>query len=157
MVLLTSNLFQDPNFLMVFLWIGVFILALVIELCTEELISLWFAIAAAILVPISLLRCPYYFQVLIFAILSLTLLFTLRKLIKKKLEVKSITTNSDSLINKEMIILKDMINKESEGIFQDSDVVWSIRPLSSEDENLKKGDIVICKEIKGNHIIVSKK
>ena len=153
--ILGNAIISDFNMWVV--WLVVFIIAIIVEVLTEEIVSLWFAIASILSFILALFSVVYYIQILAFAITSLMLLFTLRAYFKKKLDVKHIATNLDSSIGKEIILTKDITMDGGEGTFADSDIVWTLRPYNEEAKSLKKGDIAICKEIKGNHLLVSKK
>lgn len=69
-------------------WLALTIGFLVTELATTDLISVWFACGAGVVALLSILisSLAVYAQIIIFAVISVILLFTMRPLIKRYLK-----------------------------------------------------------------------
>lgn len=142
----------DNQLTWIIIWIAVFILALIIELTTEQLVSIWFCGSAVVCLILAICSVPWWVHLIVFVVASSILLVVSRFLIKKD-QQKSVPTNTDSLIGQEIKIIKEVTNSEyGEGKVRD--VVWSIL---SKDGDIKEGEIAIIENIEGNHLIVRRK
>ena len=66
------------------IWLVVFIVALIVEANTYELVSIWFAFSSVVTLIISFIPgCSWYIELIIFLILSIASIFALRPFIKK--------------------------------------------------------------------------
>ena len=104
------------------------ILAL-IEVFTLGLYTIWFAIAALIMVFISFLDISLPFQLLIFIAISSVLLFFTRPLAIKKLRIGREKTNVDSLIGIHALVTKNI------GEFEMGEVKIKGQSWSAKSEN----------------------
>ena len=138
--------------IIVCVWAAITIAAIIIEVVTPQLVSLWFAIAGAVCIGLSFIPgLPIWATVIIFAVLSVILLFALRptltKLMKKDKDLK---TNVDSLIGKKVRMMSQA-DFDNLGQGKVGDVVWSIK--SRDGETLNEGEIVEIVEVDGNKLI----
>lgn len=137
--------------IMVWIWLGVTILAIVVELITPELVSLWFAIGGIVGIAFSFIPgLPWWGEIIIFAIVSLVLLLTLRPVLKKYFKDKNLKTNSDRLIGQEVRVLTQA-DFDTLGTVKIGDVIWNVK--SSDDTALLADEIVKIVEIDGNKLI----
>lgn len=85
--------------IMVWIWLAVTVIAIVVEIITPELVSLWFAIGGIVGIAFSFIPgLPWWGEIIIFAVLSMILLLSLRPVLSKYLKRKSLATNVDRLI-----------------------------------------------------------
>lgn len=141
--------------IMVWIWLGVFAVALVVELSTPQFLSLWFAIAAVVCLGLSFIPgLPWWGQVIIFAGLSAILLVALRPVCKKYLTRKQVATNADSLVGRDVRMLKEA-NFDQLGQAKVGDVVWSIK--AKDDIPLLEGEVVTVTAIDGNKLVAEHK
>jgi len=108
------------------LWLGVTILMAVIEGFTLGLTTIWFAIAALIMIFISFLQIPLVFQVMIFLAISAVLLIFTRPIAIKKFKVGKEKTNVDSLIGQPALVLKQ-ITEFDRGEVKIKGQIWSAK------------------------------
>jgi len=108
------------------LWVALTVLFAVIEVFTLGLTTVWFAIAALIMVFLSFLHIPLVFQVLIFLAISAILLFFTRPIAVKKLKIGKEKTNVDSLIGKCALVTKK-ITEFDRGEVKLNGLIWSAR------------------------------
>lgn len=137
-------------------WLVVFAITIIVEVCVPDLVSLWFAISAIITLGLSFIEgLPYWGEIIIFVGLSLILLASTRKFVKKFLKTKESTkTNLDNFINKEYKVVKK-IEPFSKGEVIINGVTWD---CESEDNSIiEKDKIIIVKKIQGNKLIVEEK
>ena len=146
-----TNIFEN-NVTWVFIWLIVFILALIIELVTTQIVAVWFCGGSFISLILAACNVGMLWQVVVFVITS-TVLLTLCKIFYKPKQ-KDNRTNVDSLLGKEILITED-VSKKKAGSGKVRDVVWTV---TTQDEfGFKQGDYAIVEEISGNHLVIKRK
>lgn len=137
--------------IMVWIWLAVTVIAIVVEIITPELVSLWFAIGGIVGIAFSFIPgLPWWGEIIIFAVLSMILLLLLRPVLSKYLKRKSLATNVDRLIGQDirMITQADFDNL---GTAKIGDVVWSVK--SENQSSLMADEIVRIVAVDGNKLI----
>lgn len=137
---------------MVAVWTAITVAAVVLEVVTPQLVSLWFAIAGAVCIGLTFVPgLPFWATIIIFAGLSIILLLLLRPTLTKLLKKdKDFKTNVDSLVGLKVRMTKES-NFDELGQAKVGDVVWSVK--SADGEVLKEGEIVEIIEVDGNKLI----
>ncbi len=142
---------------MVWVWLSVIIISMIIELSTVQLVSFWFALAAAITLGLSFIPgFPWWAQVLVFAAISVASFFAFRPLIMKwqqKHQGRDTNTNLDLIVGMYVRVLKPA-DFDTLGEAKIGDVVWSIK--SKDGKILDKDEIVKIVAIEGNKLIAEK-
>ena len=128
------------------LWSICFAVFLVIELVIPSLVSVWFSIAALIMVFIAPFVKDLRVQTFIFACISFILLLSLRKVAKRYLKPK------DSLRHEEVEIVNTLGADKGRRFYEVKykGGIWSA--IGKEDHN--KGDILTIESFDGNKIIL---
>jgi membrane protein implicated in regulation of membrane protease activity len=143
---------------MSWVWLSFTVVFIVVELTTIELVSIWFAIAAAITSIIVAIfgNIPVVWQAIIFVALSAILLASTRPFMKKLLKKnKNQETNLELVLGKVAIVVEDIDNIQGKGAIKINGLVWSAR---NEDNGIiKKDELVVFKSIDGNKAIVKRK
>jgi membrane protein implicated in regulation of membrane protease activity len=133
------------------IWVGLTILFALIEVFTLGLTTVWFALAALVMVFLSFLPIPFSFQIIIFLGISAALLFFTRPIAIKKFKVGKEKTNIDSLIGKHALVTKQ-IGEFEKGEVKLNGQFWSAR---SEDAcEIKEGIKCEVVRIEGVQAIV---
>ena len=138
---------------MILVWLGILVLALLIEIFTEELVSFWFsggalvALIIAIFTPDSL----WWVQLIVFAVVSIVLIFSLRPIVKKFFKVNHRKTNADSMIGEKAIITKKITELEH-GSVKYNGAIWPA--ISLDGTEIEIDEVVIIENIQGNKLIV---
>lgn len=134
-------------------WLGVFLVALIIEAVSEALLSIWFAVGALVCLGISFIPgCPLWVQIVVFLVVSLITFLTLRPFFSKILKRKITRTNSDSLVGTRIVILKDGDSQDPAEVSLRG-LSWAAIPLK-EGDKLTRGMIATIVAIDGNKLIV---
>ena len=142
----------DQSIMLMVIWILIFLIALAIEIATQELVSIWFALAALPALIFAACGIEFYWQIVVFAGVSLVTFILSQIFLKDKIKVRSSATNADSLIGSEILVSKAVSpNEPGEGKVRD--VTWTI----ISDEEILKDEMAVIKEIKGNKLVVKKK
>jgi membrane protein implicated in regulation of membrane protease activity len=108
------------------IWVALTIIFALIEIFTFGLTTIWFALAALVLVFLSFLPIPLTFQILIFLGLSALLLIFTRPVAIKKLKMGKEKTNVDSLVGKSALVIKT-ISEFEKGEVKINGQIWSAR------------------------------
>ena len=140
--------------IMFYVWLGVLILTIIIEISTVDLTSIWFSIGSVPALLISILytgRWTVYFQIIAFGVVATLSIIFLRPLLKKKIDTPTIATNVDSLINK-IAIVETEIRPNVPGSVKLEGIEWT----AISEEELNPGDLSVVLEINGNTLTVTK-
>jgi len=68
---------------MIYVWAAVIAISLIVEFATQEFVSIWFAASGVVSLSLAFCKVSIYWQIPVFIIASLALIFATRPLIKK--------------------------------------------------------------------------
>ncbi|MGM9534110.1 MAG: NfeD family protein [Intestinibacter sp.] len=132
-------------------WLIVAIIFGVGELMTTSLTLIWFSIGALIVMLISIFIESILWQVVVFAVISITLLVIATKyLVDRDREVKY-NTNLQGIISQKAIVVEDIEPYES-GVVKLNGEEWTA--ISKDELKIEKGKVVEIIEIEGVKLIV---
>lgn len=138
-----------------FVWLGVVVLSVVVEISTVSLVSIWFMPSALVAMILAFCGVPLWIQILVFLTLSVLCIFLMKPLSKKLLGVKHVATNADSLIGEEAVVIEDINNLEARGQVKVCGQVWTARS-ADKDTLYTKGDVLNVIAIEGVKLICKK-
>ena len=144
--------FRSYDF-MRWVWVGLVILFAIIEATTMGLTTIWFALAALVMVFLSFLDIDLAWQILIFLAIAAVLLIFTRPLAIKKLKAGREKTNVDSLIGRHALVIKK-ITEFDKGEIKIHGVIWSA--LSEDSSEINEGSKCEIVRIEGVQAIVKK-
>ena len=134
-------------------WLAMAILMTIMEFIIPGLATIWFALGALVMIPLSLLPIQFAVQIVIFLVISVVLLIFTRPFAIKKLKANREKTNVDALAGKNALVVKP-ISKFEKGEVKVGGIVWTAR---SEDEApLKKDEECFVIRIEGATAVVAK-
>ncbi|MCR5282434.1 MAG: NfeD family protein [Lachnospiraceae bacterium] len=137
------------------IWLIVLIAAILIELATMGLTTIWFAGGAAIACIEAALKFPLWLQIASFLIVSIVLLFFTRPIAFKYFNKNVTRTNSEALIGQKAVVVSDINNIEGLGRVLVEGKEWSAKAAIDGDK-IPTGAIVIVKAIEGVKLLVQK-
>lgn len=141
---------------MVWIWLFLFIMGIVIEAVTQDLVSIWFSVGGLVSMILSGFEfIPWYVETIVFVVVSLTAVICTRPLAKKLLSNALRSTNIDEYVGKQVKVLKD-ISKFENGEVRFNDVIYSACLMEEETDTIKEGEIVEVVTFRGNKIVVKK-
>ena len=133
------------------IWLVIFIVLVIIELITINLVTIWFAIAAVFALLVDIITRNTMLEIIVFIVSSFLLLLLTKPLIKK-IKVKKVeATNLDMFINKVGIVTED-INQDKIGEVKVLGKRWS----AYSNTELKKDEKVKILSIDGVKLKVEK-
>lgn len=130
-------------------WFITFIILLLIEFVTVDLVSIWFAFGSIAAMISSVFIDSIVIQLTVFIIISLICLIVTKPLVKKIRNSKFIPTNSDRVIGKEAIVTRE-IDKDKYGEVKVLGSIWT----ACCDEKVIEGTKVKVLAIDGVKLIV---
>ena len=138
-----------------YIWLGVTVVALVLEFITNDIVTVWFAGGGLVAMILSALGVSWYIHLPAFMILSFVLLLCFRKAVLKRLNRGDEKTNADVAVGQEYSLLTP-IEFGVRGSIKVNDVVWTA-VAENEHTKIEAGAIVEVVEIKGNKYVVKEK
>ncbi|NLD19755.1 MAG: NfeD family protein [Clostridiales bacterium] len=135
------------------LWLTAAAVLAIIEAFTLGLTTIWFAGGAVGASIASLLGASVIVQVIVFLAISIILIVVTRPIVKKRLNNKTEKTNIDAIIGQEAIVEEDIF-PHSNGQVRADGKVWT---AASSKNEIKKGVVVIIKDVRGVTLIVEEK
>ena len=144
------------------MWIGIIVFAIVAKIYTFALVSVWFIPSALAAFILSLTGFQVWFQVLVFFILTLILLFLSATVFRKYIKTKTALVsdieknkNANLIIGRNAIITQEINNYKNTGIIRIDGAEY--RAKSDDDDIIyETGLVVIILRTDGAYIICSR-
>ena len=141
---------------MVWIWLFIFLLGIVVEAVTQDLVSIWFSIGGLVSMILSGFDfVPWFVEVIVFIVVSLTAVICTRPFAKKLLNNALRSTNIDEYVGKQVKVLKN-ISKFENGEVRFNDIIYTACLMEEETETILEGEIVEVVTFRGNKIVVKK-
>ena len=136
-----------------FVWLGIAILAAVVEAIVPSLVSVWFVPGGLAGLIVSLAGGPVWLQILIFLAVSLLCLAFTRPLTKMVMKHHRDRTNADRVVGATGIVIQDIDNVLAAGRVTVMGNSWSA--LSADGSKIDAGTRVHVEKIEGVKLIVT--
>jgi membrane protein implicated in regulation of membrane protease activity len=141
--------------IMIWIWLGIFVLSVIIEAVEPDLVSIWFAAGALLAIILSIIPgVPFWVEIIVFLVVSFVLIFAIRPLAKKYLYKKEIKTNIEEKIGEKCVVIK-AINELAHGEVKLNGVIWTAIARNKK-EVFEEQSVVTIVGIDGNKLIVEK-
>lgn len=142
--------------MMVWIWLGLLAFFVIVEACTANLLTIWFAAGALAALISSFFTDNQVIQIAIFIVVSLVILVALRPIAKRYTRAKKQPTNADMYINAEGIVTEEISNLNAKGTVKVRGSVWTARSFSDE-VNIPENTTIVVERIEGVKLIVKPK
>ena len=139
-----------------FYWLIIFVIALVVEIATMGLTSIWFAGGALIAWIFAKIGFGTTVQIVVFVIASILLLIITRPIAVKFFNTERQKTNAESLIGECAIVTEEVDTLQAKGTVVIRGMEWSAK-TDEPDGKIAKGKTVIVDGIQGVKLIVRDK
>lgn len=138
-------------------WLVVAIIFAIAKMFNNGFFLLWFSTGALVSLFVSLISSNIVIQLLVFLIVSFTLIVSLSKYFSTRFTKQdNFTTNIDTLIGKTGLVLESIGENPAEvGQVKLDGEIWSA--ISSNSTAIDKGEQVIIDEIRGVRLVVHRK
>ncbi|MBO4838551.1 MAG: NfeD family protein [Lachnospiraceae bacterium] len=137
-----------------YVWLGIFVLAVIIEVATAGLATVWFACGAFVAFILAVLKVDIVWQVVAFVVVSLVLLAFTRPMAKKYLNRKTEKTNVlDKIIGRTALVTEEINNILATGKVTVDGMPWTARSADP-DGIIPVGKEVVIEQLVGVKLIV---
>ena len=137
------------------IWLSLFVVMLIVEALSTELVSIWFSFGALIALIVSFIdKVPWWVEVIIFIVVSIATLIAMRPVLKRYFKTNVIKTNVDSYTGKRGYVIED-IEYLKPGAVKIGDVSWTAIPIDK-DQKILENEIIEVVSVSGNKLIVRK-
>ncbi len=133
-------------------WFIIFLVLLLVEFATVNLVTIWFALGALVTVFLSFVVENIWIQAAVFVVTSIIALLLTKPLLRTFHLTELIPTNTDRLIGKEGEVVKEIKFNEYGRV-----KIFGENWMATSEQNIKEGSKVIIKNIEGAKLIVEKK
>ena len=137
------------------IWVGIFVVLVIIEAATQGLTTVWGAVSALIMVFVSQTGMSIGWQILLFLAITLGLVLTTRPIFVKKLKVGRNRTNVDTMIGDEIIVTKAVRRFEKGEGRSRNGVIWSV--TSTDGTDIEEGTVCTVQSVEGNTLTIERK
>lgn len=137
-------------------WLGLFVILLIIEILTMGLTTIWFAAGALAAFAAGIIGFGFAVQMAVFLIVSILLLVLTRPLAVKYFNQERQKTNAESLIGQQALVTEDIDTLQSVGRVEVNGQEWSAK-TDEADGKIEKNKIVVINGIQGVKLIVRDK
>ena len=141
---------------MLIFWLVLLILCIGIEVLTMGLTTIWFAGGALVAIFASLLYAPIFVQIILFFLVSVSLLFFTRPIAVRYFNRDRVKTNVESMVGRQAIVTEEIDNLQAVGQVTVNGQEWSAR--SADDKvRIPTGSVVTVAAISGVKLMVEEK
>lgn len=134
-------------------WAILTVVLICAEISTVQLIAVWFAAGSLAAFIASFFGISFYWQLIIFIVVSILLLILTRRLVKKYTKGKRVATNADSIIGMNGIVTERIDNLHNSGRIRVNGLDWTAR-AADDAQTFEVDDICVVVEIQGVKAIV---
>lgn len=140
--------------MMTVFWLIVVAVALVIEIFTMGLTTIWFGLGAVAAAITAAIGGPLWLQIVLFSVVSVVIMLLVRPFAMKVMKKGETKTNVDSLIGKQVVVIETIDNVRGTGKVKCQGVEWMAR--STDDSVYAVDDLVVIDSVSGVKLIVKK-
>ncbi|MDE5605652.1 MAG: NfeD family protein [Eubacterium sp.] len=137
---------------MIWVWVAVIAIAIVVEVFSAQLLSIWFAVGGIAALAASFLTENIAIQIAVFFTVSILSLAIIYPLAKKSLKTEHVKTNADRYIGQTGVVTEAISNIDAKGQVKVDNQIWSAR--SENEESISEGTKVTVLRIEGVKLIV---
>ncbi len=137
------------------IWLAVLVLAIVVETITDQMVSIWFAPAALVVIILDFLDLAPIWQVLIFLVISMIGILFVRRFLAKHIKAPYNKTNIDAIVGSKCIVTEKVDNYAGCGQARINGQIWSARGIS-DDDVFEVGEVLDIVAIEGVKLICKK-
>jgi len=117
----------------ILLWAGIAVIAIIVEGCTVQLVSMWFAVGALASAVVAVFTDDILVQLAVFSVLSIICIIATRPLARRLKEKNGeIPTNCDRYIGKTAEVIMDIDNNNASGQIKVDGSVWSAKSVNND-------------------------
>lgn len=139
----------------VWMWLAIIILAIVAEIMTEQLISVWFVPGSIVAAVFALCDIGIVWQILVCVLITTVGVIIAQKFLKNRRPPEDTRTNIDAIIGERCVVAERIDNFAGCGLVKIKGNYWSARGVG-EDDVFEVGDVLSVVAIEGVKVICKK-
>ena len=142
---------------MIAIWASVFVLSIILEAQTAEMVAIWFLPGALVALVLAMCGVDLWIQLVVFFISSAALLVLAKTWLKKKIRrlTNNEKTDTELLIGRLVKVVEDIDNLNERGAVKINGQVWTAR-MDSDGVIAGEGEFVKVVSISGVKLICTK-
>lgn len=137
------------------IWLIILIIAIIVEVFTVGLTTIWIAGGALLALVLSFFFVPVFLQIAVFFVTTGVLLYFTRPLAVKYLNRRKMRTNVEAVIGREVRVIETVDNRNEKGKVIYNGIEWTARSMNS-DEVIPEGEMAEVCEVSGVKLILKK-
>ena len=136
-------------------WIAVIAVAIIVEVVTDQLISIWFVPGAIVATILDYFNVGLVWQVLVVLLVATAGIVFAKTYLAKRIDSKIVKTNIEAIIGERCVVTEKIDNYVGCGQVKIKGQIWSARGVE-EDSVFEEGDILHVVAIEGLKVICKK-
>lgn len=138
------------------IWISALVLAIIIEMLTDQLVSIWFAPGAIVATILDFCDVDVIWQVIVFLVVSIVGIILAKTVLDKYLpKAKNTKTNIEAIIGEKCVVTEKIDNFAGCGLVKINGQIWSARSVTESDV-FESGEVLVIVAIEGVKLICKK-
>lgn len=135
------------------IWLGIIVVAIIVEIITTDLVSIWFAAGGTVALIAQLFNLSSTIQIILFVIVTTVTIIIIRPIAKKYLRTNTEKTNYDRVIGQHGLVTKT-ITADTKGEVKVMSTSWLATSINN--DTINEGDYCEIMAIEGAHLVVAK-
>ena len=135
------------------IWLVLTAIFVIVEAATVGVVSAWFAVGALCAMGAALLEWELWIQIIIFSVVSVVLLLSLRPILRKYYTPRLTRTNVDAVIGTQGLIIEAVDNLEGTGRIKLGGMEWTAR--STNGQKIPVGTLAKVDKIEGVKVFLT--
>lgn len=137
------------------IWVGIIVLAITLELATDQMVSIWFVPGAIVATILDFFGVYYIWQILVVLVVAVLGIVFLRKYITKRGDAASSKTNMDIIVGEKCIVVEQVDTFAGRGQVKVKGQIWSARGIE-DDDVFDEGSVLQVIGVEGVKLICKK-
>ena len=137
------------------MWIAIIVAAIIVEVITDQLVSIWFVPGAIIATILDYFEVDFVWQVLVVLVLAAAGIVFAKTYLAKKISSRIIKTNIEAIIGERCVVTEKIDNYVGCGQVKIKGQIWSARGVE-EDDVFEEGESLHVVAIEGVKVICKK-
>ena len=144
---------KGVRFMNPYIWLGIAVALLIVELLTVGLTTIWFAVGALLAMTLAFCGVGLGWQLTVFVVVSTVLLIATRPLVQKYINSKHVKTNVDAIVGMTGRVVEAINGIEGTGAVIVDGKTWSAK-AENEMTVIPVDTIVTVREVIGVKLLV---
>ena len=136
-------------------WIAIIAIAIIVEVVTDQLVSIWFVPGAIIATLLDYFNVGIVWQILVVLLLAAAGIVFAKTYLAKRFDSKIIKTNVEAIIGERCVVTEKIDNYIGCGQVKIKGQIWSARGVE-EDAVFDEGDVLHVVAVEGVKVICKK-